>query len=481
MTIPVAQVLEKIRNESSKNRKVEILKDNKDNELLKKVLFYTYNPVFNYFVKSYDPLDGNEAQMFLDDIFQTLDLLINRELTGNAARSALQRLDTSLNKANRDILRGIIDKSQHLGIDEKSINKVWKDLIPTTPYMRCSLTDQLKKIKYPAFVQQKCDGLFVNIIYKNKTLEFITRAGNIIPLNVLREELIYILSHLEIGDFVMHGEILVEGLVEGVEKRQTGNGLVIALSKKDKTLSGLQKKLDDATTNSKFSKISSEITGKLKEYEETDLRLQLVVWDIVSYSGWINGFFDVPYDERFRSLENFESSHIKVVETEVVTSLEEANVFYLKQLSNGFEGAVLKNQKGFWGDKTSTDQIKLKDTKVCELLVIGYKHGDKNGKYEKGIGTLTCTSSDGLVNVDVAGLTDALRGFERVDPNDSSKGIQLIEGFDLNQYNGSIIGVKFNSLIQAVGREDYSLFLPRYGGERIDKTEADDLEYIKKL
>ena len=39
MTIPVAQVLEKIRNESSKNRKVEILKDNKDNELLKKVLF----------------------------------------------------------------------------------------------------------------------------------------------------------------------------------------------------------------------------------------------------------------------------------------------------------------------------------------------------------------------------------------------------------------------------------------------------------
>lgn len=133
-----------------------------------------------------------------------------------------------------------------------------------------------------------------------------------------------------------------------------------------------------------------------------------------------------------------------------------------------------------WKNHTSTEQIKLKSEKVCELIITGYEHG--TGKYEGGIGSFNCISHDGAVVVNVgSGLSDYERGFERLDNADSSKGLSLVCGFDGNRYIGSIISVKFNELIQSESKETYSLFLPRFIEIRHDKTEADSLETIKKL
>ncbi len=44
----VAEIIKKLQNTSGTNDKIAILKANIDNELLKKVLYYTYNPYMKY-------------------------------------------------------------------------------------------------------------------------------------------------------------------------------------------------------------------------------------------------------------------------------------------------------------------------------------------------------------------------------------------------------------------------------------------------
>lgn len=132
-----------------------------------------------------------------------------------------------------------------------------------------------------------------------------------------------------------------------------------------------------------------------------------------------------------------------------------------------------------WKSHTSPEQIKLKAEKEAELEVLGYVPG--TGDNIGGIGSLCCVSSCRNLKVDVSGLTKAMRGIERVDKKDSSKGWKVIEGFDCNCHNGKIITVKFNELIESDSKDTYSLFLPRFVEERADKNEADTLERIKAM
>ena len=56
----IIKIINQLREESSTNGKLKILKDNKDNELLKKVLYYTYNPFKKYGVTEKVLIPTNE-------------------------------------------------------------------------------------------------------------------------------------------------------------------------------------------------------------------------------------------------------------------------------------------------------------------------------------------------------------------------------------------------------------------------------------
>ena len=44
----VASIIQQLQNTGGTNDKISILKRNSDNELLKKVLYYTYNPLLTF-------------------------------------------------------------------------------------------------------------------------------------------------------------------------------------------------------------------------------------------------------------------------------------------------------------------------------------------------------------------------------------------------------------------------------------------------
>ena len=121
--------VEQMRATSSSLEKVEILKQQSD--FIKKVLEYTYNPYKQYYVTSKTcKKNFNIRNTFPDeDLFDLLDDLTNRNLTGHDAIAAVNSF-TNANEEYEDLIHSIIDKDLKTRTGAKVINKAFPNLIP---------------------------------------------------------------------------------------------------------------------------------------------------------------------------------------------------------------------------------------------------------------------------------------------------------------------------------------------------------------
>ena len=123
------QFIEQMRATSSSNEKVEILKQQSD--FIKKVLEYTYNPYKQYNVtsKTCKKNSGLFKYNTYKDIFELLDDLTSRKITGHDAIAAVNGFCTA-NLGYEDIIYSIIDKDLKTRTGAKVINKALPGLIP---------------------------------------------------------------------------------------------------------------------------------------------------------------------------------------------------------------------------------------------------------------------------------------------------------------------------------------------------------------
>jgi len=121
--------VEQMRATSSSLEKVEILKQQSD--FIKKVLEYTYNPYKQYYVTSKTcKKNFNIRNTFPDeDLFDLLDDLISRNITGHDAIAAVNSF-TNVNEEYEDLIHSIIDKDLKTRTGAKVINKAFPGLIP---------------------------------------------------------------------------------------------------------------------------------------------------------------------------------------------------------------------------------------------------------------------------------------------------------------------------------------------------------------
>lgn len=202
------------------------------------------------------------------------------------------------------------------------------------------------------------------------------------------------------------------------------------------------------------------------------------VWDQIPLTAVVRkGKYEVPYAQRLSGLitqlaplkphavgGQARSPAIAVIDTKIVKSLAEAYRHYSALLKEGKEGTIIKTKEAIWKDGTSKEQIKLKLEAPCELEVVGFNDG--NGKNAELFGSLICRSSDGLLEVNVSGFSDALR---------------LIIHNDREDWMGAIITVMSNSIMEiSPSNKLCSLFLPRFVERRRDKDVADDLPRIRE-
>lgn len=428
-----------ISSDSSTNNKQLILNEHVSDELFRSVLEYAYNPrkIFGV-VPDQTWIKEEGSSNFDEQTFGLLDNLIERKLTGNAAREALSNELNRLYKDSATLLVNIIKKDLRAGFSEKLINKAYKGLIPTYPYMRCSLLKDVKQSSFDfvrgVFSQIKMDGLFANgnIL---ETFQFTTRAGSVFPMEHF-QEIAESVSHL--CGYQTHGELLVEQ--DGkILHRKIGNGILNSVLK----------------------------GGKFEENQKP----VYVVWDIIPIEeAKTKNKYKVPYYERLALLEKLftQNQHIRVIEYKVLHSLKECILHAVELIKLGFEGSVFKNPHMIWEDGTSKQQVKVKVEFECDLEITGIREGKKETKYEGRPAVFECQSSDARLKVNCVIKNEKMRDIVESDPND---------------WIGRIVTLTANDIIDSEGKEEYSLFLPRLYEDvyRTDKLVADDYQRIRDI
>lgn len=440
MNIYMLPIIKEIRETRGSNAKIELLRLY-DCDLLRKVMFYTYNPFYKYNLRKIPRYTNKFSHIYTleNEGFQLLDDLRNRIYTGNAAIDKLVDLLSNMNEDDAKLMEHIIERNLKFGLNVRSINKAYPKLIPVFEVMLADAkvpVDKLLENNEFLYVQKKMDGKRCIIVTTKDDVTFYSRSGKEME-NLERHEMLInsllTVRHTYLDyDFVLDGELIM--------------------------------KEDDGTEVDR--KISNGAINRKNLTQELIDKFHFVAWDILSFDEFFDGGSTTPYEERyyilmFVFLENFK--HIEVVETFTASTEKEINRITNDYISEGFEGSVVKTPHHHYVKKRSSDWVKFKAILEADLKVVGFNYGAPGSKYETMLGALQCESSDGKIKVDVGtGFTDQMRE-------------------DITEENiiGKIVTIQYNELItNSLGNT--SMFLPVYIETRDDKTEADDYEKIKR-
>lgn len=456
-TIELHNKLIEIKNNSSSNRKIELLTEyvkklnSNDFETLLKIctLVFDYNITFNIakipkfkIENTIDSFDINHHLTF------TLPLLINRDVTGNNAKDLVKySLESSENIETANLLKMIINKSFDIGADLATFRKALNHhIVDDHLVMLCSPGKPkiLDKLKFPLYAQIKYDAMRIEHTLDGNALILKTRPGKIIKPN-----------NTNIDNIVNN---LLCNIKEAYQKHSINvTGSKFYLDGEMIFLDENGKELPRAESNGIANSCLQGTKTHIEQHE-----VVFYIWDIITEDEK-NNTLNIPYETRFKIVKEVIANNplYKIAKTVVVNSLDEAKKLAITVIKEGKEGLILKEFDGHWKGDRVKHQVKLKAARECELKVVSYNIAHDN-KYDGLIGSLVCVSDDKKVLVNISGLSDKQRSEWLSNP--------IID---------NIITVRFNELIKGENNDTYSLFLPRFVELRLDKTRADTLEEIQ--
>lgn len=432
-------LITELQGTSSTKQKFEILSENVDNLLLEEYLQMTYCPSMNYYIgeKTYPVYQPTGMNFDIEhgDVINVLNRLRNRQVTGYAAIAELATVQNSLSSESAQLLEWLVLGDAKIAVGVKNINKVWPELLLDIPYQRCSLLDakQIDRIKdfRRIFVQLKADALFA-VLTKDGMF---TRNGSKFPAwfadNFMNDG---------VKGFAIEGELLWKLQGETLD-RETCNGLSNKLMH------------------------SGEVDGKYTPF--------FAVWNVLPYRDWKSHVCSLTYAERYDMLcgivdESYAKNPlIGVIETNIVSTFDEAIAVNNKYLASGYEGSIIKLPCGIWKYNTSKDCIKLKVSVDVDMIITSVE--EATGKNAGMVGRINVKSSCGQV-------------FCGVNANGTAK--ERTEFFNnREQMIGKVITCTCNDVLDSETKEGYSLFLGRADVKnlRFDKDTGDSLSRIVKI
>ena len=423
-------ILNELNESNSSNYKLDILKKYKDNSELKKLLELTYNRnKYNFnvskncIIKDNPNILESNGSKTVDELLSALEILGEGTIRGNEAHQFVCNHLKCLDNDNKEIFLNVLGRDLKIGLNVKSINKVFKNLIPKPNYMRCAVLSEktLKKINFPAFIQLKMDGTYREIHVADGQVSGKTRSGEEYFNPVLFKEM----ENFPNGYYT--GELTIDG-----ESRFTGNGLINSL-------------------NPPYEKIT------------------FTVWDYLTDDDYLEKS-KTPYYSRFESLsdiiEKHKSNRVKLVPNHEVNSIDEALKYVSDWMEQGLEGGVLKDKNNVFKNGTSGTQLKIKLKVDAEMRITGFTDGTIGTKREGKIGAIQFSNDEGTIKGQCSGFSD-----------------EELDLFTKNKDNliGRIISVEFNDIVKSENNDYYALSHPVFIEIRNDKDETDTLEKVIQL
>jgi DNA ligase-1 len=338
----IYNIIKELADTASRNDKIDILTREKDNQLLKQVLVAALNPFTQYYIRkipSYKQIETTDIG--LEDAVGLLSDLSNRIVTGTAGSNYLKNVLQNLPPEKAQVIEWIIGKDLRCGVQDSTVNKVWKDLIPTFEVMLADKWSD-KHVVYPTIVQPKLDGLRVLAFVEEDRVTFKSRGGKEFTT----------LAHIE-------ADILRSGVFTGYV-------------------------LDGEIISGSFQNTVSDV--KRKTVQNTDAILY--AFDCLTLDEFANQKCELTQASRNVRLESLliknDITTVKTVGYIVCSTKEAVMQTYDEYTKAGYEGAITKKIKGLYEFKRSKNWLKIKPIETVDVEIIGFLEG--TGKHAGRLG-----------------------------------------------------------------------------------------------
>lgn len=332
---------------------------------------WALDPMINYYVKVSDSELVNLPVGTKSIYPRHFDLLkrLSEGYRGEAAKREVMNALGCLDLKNRYVFFTILNKRPNCGVSVKTVNSVFPELLTVFGVQLARVYKRGMKLFTPGkywTISPKIDGLrgiFING-------KFYSRNGKEIPgLTILASK---IKDTLPDG-FILDGELTVPG------------------------------------------KTFNELSGEIRSFKETkDVRYN--VFDMTT-----PGNDNLPLCNRLNVLNHWYTGNhevqlagVREVKHSFVADDSQIDKFYNEFISQGYEGAMLKNPDGKRYDGRNKDWLKLKPSYTADVRVVDVERG--TGKYRNAIGALIVNYNGRRVKVG-SGLTDTQRSAWYTNPN----------------------------------------------------------------
>lgn len=421
---------DEIRTSASRKFKQEVLNKYKEDEVIKKYLKIAYDPytVFGISTKKLTKRVRPELWYQAPTVFDLFDYLTKHNTGTDVDVAVCQEMlyaAAELDVELENLLIDLICKDLSLGVDEKSINSVMSDLIPSfNVQLANKYFDKPEYVEGKRFaLTTKIDGGRIIALKENGQVSFYTRAGQ-----------------------------RYEGLVD-LEKDMT------ELLPDGICLDGEITLLDNKGIPSKEAyKQAMKITRKDGEKHG----VKMLVFDFMSAEQFRNQYCPSDWSARRTTVEAIfgcAKQPLKYFELLPVlycgTDISMITKFLDEAIANDQEGVMINICDAKYEFKRTNSLLKVKKMNTLDLEIIGFEEGE--GRLSGTLGAILVRYKDGNIVKVGSGFSDELR--KEIWQN-------------RNIWQGRICEIQyFEETSNADG--GISLRFPVFKDFRPDKTEAD--------
>ena len=428
----VMQICNEIENAKIK-KATEILRQNKDNEKLFKVLDFVFNPFITSGIsdKKYNKIIKGLPTKTFNNFIEVLDYIKNNNTGTDEVICNIQNYVKDKPEDIQNFIHDVITKQLKLGIAITSINKAYgKKVIPTFDVQLAEKyydnIEELKRKNKKFTLTLKLDGHRCLIVKHKDLVQIFARSGQLIEGC---EEIEKIIAKSKYKSFVLDGELLAK-----VE---------------DKSISSQER----------FRKTLKAVHRKGIKND-----LEFFAFDVISYKEFKEKKSERTYNERRKILSDIcndlkgYNKSIPIIYLPVIYEghdFDKVEELLAKVRKKHLEGLMMNINDAVYEFKRTKSLLKIKVMDDVDLRILSVKEG--SGRLKGTLGRIICNYKGYKLGVG-SGFTDEDRKQIWNNPKEYIGKLAKVQYFEETQNESGELSLRFPVYLGLTTDREYGTF-----------------------